>query len=95
VGDVFFVIATGIDVGLSYTYIFGTFTIKLSKLGIASAFFWLTASLVYVAVTLYSKKHDTMDNHDVVSGKRIESLEKKSVEESREWNDDELSFDSL
>lgn len=106
VGDVFFVIATGIEVGLSFTYVFETYNVRLSKLSISASALWLTVSLIYLTATICGKKYGAFDipapvHEDNDHAKSAMDTTEKGVmgdfgmTDERELEDDELSFDSV
>lgn len=76
VNDICFVIATTIDVVLSFTTLFKVYRMSLLRTDIAAASLWLFCALIYVGFTLYAKRNGYFDKQETDKTPAQEQAEK-------------------
>jgi hypothetical protein len=57
-GNGLFLLATTLDVALSYAFAFNKFNIPLARLSVFTSTLWLVSSLIYIGTAIYMRRHD-------------------------------------
>lgn len=93
--DICFVVATSIDVALSYTALFNVYKMSLVHLGTFSAALWLFCGVFYVGATLYARRIGHFLPEEVLDGKEEADVDAEladKVEAAKAENEEEEAY---